>query len=149
MSPITNKGFSSRKCQRLETRSSAGDIYGGRFKTGKSLRHVAALRALGGQIEVGQFSHPAHCRVYAGQTDLKSKVVIGGVMKCEIYRDLEQKLSLAKAKWAQYAYLQNRHLWGTSAEQAGGIAAEMQRQMKELSVKMSDLQQGCPYCLAQ
>jgi hypothetical protein len=70
-------------------------------------------------------------------------------MSCDIYRDLEGKVRAAKSRWAQFTYKENKHLWGTSAAQASRIAAEAQRQVGELSQKMSMHQQSCPYCISE
>ncbi|HTF66996.1 MAG TPA: hypothetical protein VK638_30365 [Edaphobacter sp.] len=70
-------------------------------------------------------------------------------MSCDIYRDLEGKLRVAKERRALFAYKENQHLWRTSAAQAGRIATEAQREMGELSEKMLAHREPCPLCLAE
>jgi hypothetical protein len=67
-------------------------------------------------------------------------------MSCLIHRELEGKLAIAKSRWAQYAYPQNKHLRGTSDAKARKIAAESKQQMSDLSQKISAHFQQCPLC---
>lgn len=45
-------------------------------------------------------------------------------MSCKTHDDLELDLKSARNRYAQYAYKQNRYLWGVSDHKAAQIAKE-------------------------
>ena len=67
-------------------------------------------------------------------------------MPCQAYLDAESKWESAKSTWTQYAYEQNRHLWGVSVTRRNQIVKESQAVMVENRQIMDGHQQFCEVC---
>jgi hypothetical protein len=69
-------------------------------------------------------------------------------MACQKLHDLKLSERSARDRFAQYAYEQNKHLWGVSKTQAARIAKEEQARTVELTNEIDAHRAHCDVCLA-
>jgi hypothetical protein len=68
-------------------------------------------------------------------------------MSCDDFNKLDKRLRQAKEHYAQFAYPQNAHLrWGMSDRQVSVERNKAEREVEELSTKISQHALNCERC---